>query len=151
MDTAIIIGLILLALVIIQFVIMLVLFSKNKQASQADVSQKLLDYAQRLDKNESTVRDEFGKNREQSNKSAKEAREELSASLKTVSEQLSGNIRVVRKLQFPNNFRLKNAKCYAFCNDLGDNQPGWRTSPLPILQVWLIKKYNQSWIPFQQI
>jgi hypothetical protein len=30
--------------------------------------------------------------------------------------------RVVRKLQFSNNFRLK--------NDLGDNQSGWRTSPL---------------------
>lgn len=92
MDITIIIGLVLLALVIIQFIVMLVLFSKNKQGSQADISQKLFEYTGRLDKNESTVRDEFGKNREESNRSAKEAREELSASLKTVSDQLSGNI-----------------------------------------------------------
>jgi hypothetical protein len=38
--------------------------------------------------------------------------------------------RVVQKLQFLNNKRLKTAKCEAFCLDLFDNQPGYRTSPM---------------------
>ncbi|MDR0375412.1 MAG: hypothetical protein LBH85_06775 [Treponema sp.] len=52
-------------------IVMIILFSKNKQGSQADVSQRLVEYAQRLEKNESTLRDEFGKSREETNKSAK--------------------------------------------------------------------------------
>ncbi len=69
-----VIELILLAVVIIQFIVMMYFFSKNKQGSQVEVL---------------TLRDEFGKNREEANKSAKEAREELSLNLKSVSEQLS--------------------------------------------------------------
>jgi DNA recombination protein RmuC len=89
MDMEFAIELALLAVVIIQFIVMIILFSKNRQGSQVDVSQKLMEYAQRLEKNESTLRDEFGKNRDESNKSAKESREELSFNLKSVSEQLS--------------------------------------------------------------
>jgi DNA recombination protein RmuC len=87
-----IVGLAILTIVIIQFIVMIVLFSKNRQSSPADMSQKLVDYTQRLEKNESTLRDEFGKNREEANKSAKESREELSLNLKSVSEQLSAII-----------------------------------------------------------
>jgi DNA recombination protein RmuC len=87
-----IIELALLAIVIIQFIVMLILFSKNRQGSQVDVTQRLVEYTQRLEKNESTLRDEFGKNREETNKSAKESREELAMSLKSVSEQLLTNI-----------------------------------------------------------
>jgi DNA recombination protein RmuC len=79
----------LLAIVIIQFIVMIMLYSKNRQGSQTDVSQRLVEYTQRLEKNESTLRDEFGRNREETNKSAKESREELSLNLKSVSEQLS--------------------------------------------------------------
>jgi DNA recombination protein RmuC len=87
-----VVELVLLAVVIIQFIVMIILFSKNRQGSQADVSQRLVEYTQRLEKNESTLRDEFGKNREETNKSAKESREELSFNLKSVSEQLSTTI-----------------------------------------------------------
>jgi DNA recombination protein RmuC len=81
-----------LALVLIQFIVMIVLFSTNRQSSRTDISQKLTDYAQRLEKNESTLRDEFGRNREETNRAAKESREELSLNLKSVSEQLSAVI-----------------------------------------------------------
>ena len=78
MNTEFALELALLAIVIIQFIVMIILFSKNRQGSQTDMSQRLVEYAQRLEKNESTLRDEFGKNREETNKSAKESREELS-------------------------------------------------------------------------
>jgi DNA recombination protein RmuC len=89
MNVEFVIELALLVIVVAQFIAMLVLFAKNKQGSQADVSQNLAEYTQRLEKNESVLRDEFGKNREETNKAAKDSREELSLSLKSVSEQLS--------------------------------------------------------------
>lgn len=84
--------LILLGVVIVQFIVMIALFSKTNKGSAIDISQRLVDYTQRLEKNEAAIRDEFGKNREETNKAAKEAREELAASLKSVSEQLSATI-----------------------------------------------------------
>jgi len=92
MDIQFIIEASLLAIVIIQFIVMLVFFSKIKQGSQADISQRLIEYAQRLEKNESTIRDEFSKNREETNKAAKDARGEQLLALKSVSEQLSATI-----------------------------------------------------------
>ncbi|MDR0312256.1 MAG: DNA recombination protein RmuC [Treponema sp.] len=88
MDIELIVELALLLIVIIQFIVMIILFSKKKN-SQADVSNKLVEYAQRLEKNESTLRDEFGRNREESNRVAKDSRAELSLALKSGSEQLS--------------------------------------------------------------
>ena len=92
MDMRFVVELSILAVVIIQFIVMIVLFSKNRQGSQADVSQRLMEYTQRLEKNESTLRDEFGKNREETNRAAKDSRAELSAALKSVSDQLSTTI-----------------------------------------------------------
>jgi DNA recombination protein RmuC len=92
MDTRLAVELVLLAVVIIQFIVMIILFSRIRRGPQTDVSQRLVEYAQRLEKNESAVRDEFGKNREETNRTAKESREELSANLKSVSEQLSATI-----------------------------------------------------------
>ncbi len=89
MDTVLIVGLAILAVVIGQLVAIIVLFSKNRQNIQADVSMRLAEYAQSLEKNETALREEFGKNREETNKSARESREELSSNLKSVSEQLS--------------------------------------------------------------
>jgi len=82
-----IIEVLILPVVIIQFIVMIVLFSRIKRGSQADVSQRLIEFGQRLEKNESTLRDEFSKNREETNKAAKASREELSLTLKSVSEQ----------------------------------------------------------------
>jgi DNA recombination protein RmuC len=92
MDMGLIVELAILVIVIIQFIVMLALFSSNRQGSQTDVPQRLVEYTQRLEKNESTLRDEFGKNREETSKAAKQSREELSLSLRSVSEQLSAII-----------------------------------------------------------
>ena len=92
MDTGSVLQLVILVIIVIQFVFIFVLFSKNKQVSQTDILQRLVEYSQRLEKNESTLRDEFGRNREETNKAARDSREELSSSLKSVSEQLSAII-----------------------------------------------------------
>jgi DNA recombination protein RmuC len=87
-----IIELVILAVVIIQFIVLLVLLAKNRQGGQEHILQRLTEYDTRLDKNEANIRDEFGKNREETNRSAKENREELSLTLKTVEEKLSSTI-----------------------------------------------------------
>ncbi|MDR2176841.1 MAG: DNA recombination protein RmuC [Treponema sp.] len=96
MEAGIIIELVILAVIVIQFVVMLVFRSKNRQGSQDHVMQKLVEYDKRLDKNESAMRDEFSRNfavnREESNKSAKDIREELAASLKSFEDKFSTNI-----------------------------------------------------------
>ena len=79
MNMEFVFGSALLAIVIIQFIILLVLFSKNRQNSQVDVLHKLMEYSQRLEKNESTLRDEFAKNREETSKASRETREELTS------------------------------------------------------------------------
>jgi DNA recombination protein RmuC len=88
MNLNFIIELAILIVVIIQFLLLL----KSRQGSQSHVLQKLLEYDRRLDKNESNIRDEFGRNREETNKSSKESREELSTTLRTVEEKLSAII-----------------------------------------------------------
>jgi DNA recombination protein RmuC len=80
------------AIAMIQIIVMVILFGKNRHGSQEDVIRKLGEYDNRLDKNDAMLRDEFSKNREETNKAAKEAREELALSLKCVSEQLSTTI-----------------------------------------------------------
>ncbi|MCL2244374.1 MAG: DNA recombination protein RmuC [Treponema sp.] len=92
MDMELIIDLAIFAILIIQFIVIIILFLKNRKGSQLDVTQKLSEYSQRLEKNEYAVRDEFSRNREETNKSARESREELSSSLKSVFEQLSATI-----------------------------------------------------------
>jgi DNA recombination protein RmuC len=92
METGFIINMIILAIAVIQFIVIIALFSKNRQGSQEHVMQKLAEYENKLDKNEATLREEFDKNRDSTNKSAREAREELSLSLRSVSEQLSKTI-----------------------------------------------------------
>jgi DNA recombination protein RmuC len=92
MNLDFIIELVILAVVIIEFIVVILFLSKNRQGSQEHVLQKLVEYDKRLDKNEINIHDEFGRNREETNKSAKESREELSSTLKTVEEKLSNTI-----------------------------------------------------------
>jgi DNA recombination protein RmuC len=74
-----------LIIVIVQFIVLIVLHLKNRQGSQDHVLQKLVEYDKRLDKNESSLRNElevkFGQNRG-----------ELASSLKSGHEQLSNTI-----------------------------------------------------------
>ena len=88
-----VVALAVIAVVIIQVMILIVLFSKLKSNSSMDVSQKLAEFAQRLEKYEITLRDEFGRNREETGKTARDSREELSAALKTNREELAASLR----------------------------------------------------------
>jgi len=92
MPIELVVELLILAIAIAQVIVILALFSKSNRGFHDDVVRKLVEYDGRLDKNESALRDEFGRNREETSKSAKEAREELALSLKSVSEQLSTTI-----------------------------------------------------------
>jgi len=75
---------VILAVVIIQFIAMLSLFSKNRHSLQVEVAE----FMRRLERNETALLDEFGKNKEETSKSVKDSMEELSSNLKSVSEQL---------------------------------------------------------------
>ena len=88
MEYGYIIGFAILALVLIQFVFIIILFSKSRKDSQDHVLRKLSEYDQRLDRNESGLRDEFGRNRDEINRTAKDSREELSKSLNSVEGKL---------------------------------------------------------------
>jgi DNA recombination protein RmuC len=92
MNLNFIIELAIFAIIIIEFILIILFLSKNRQGSQEHVLQKLVEYDKRLDKNETNIHDEFGRNREETNRSAKESREELSSTLKTVEEKLSNTI-----------------------------------------------------------
>jgi len=88
MQNELFIDFIILAVIIIQFFLIIILLLKTKRNSQENVIKKLAEYDQKLDKNEISLRDEFGRNREETNKSARQSREELSFSLKSVEEKL---------------------------------------------------------------
>jgi DNA recombination protein RmuC len=85
---------ILLGVVVLQFIVMMILLLKNKKEPQTDIAQKLLEYSQRLEKNEATLRDEFGRNRLETGKTAKDTREELASALKVNREELSAALKV---------------------------------------------------------
>lgn len=69
MEMGLILEFVLIALVIIQIIITIFTASKNRQGSQEDVLRNLIEYKDRLEKNESNIRDEFSKNREELSKS----------------------------------------------------------------------------------
>jgi DNA recombination protein RmuC len=74
--------------VIIQIVLLIVFLPKQDSGTQEQVVQKLGEFEKRIDKNEYAIREEFGRNRVETNKSAKESREELSSSVKSAEEKL---------------------------------------------------------------
>jgi DNA recombination protein RmuC len=98
MEPTLVFVIIVLVITAVQLFFIVLLMTKSKQDSRELVAQKLAAYESRLDKNESAMREEFGRNREETNKSAKDSREELSASLKSFEEKFSGNITGFTKL-----------------------------------------------------
>jgi DNA recombination protein RmuC len=90
--------LILIAIAVIQMIVIIVFFSKTRQGSQEHVLQKFIEYEKKLDENETSMRDEFGRNREETNKSARDAREELTASLKSFTELVDNKIKSINEL-----------------------------------------------------
>ena len=113
MDSGLIIDLAILVIVFFQFILIMALLYKSRQNSQTDVSRKLIEYTQRLEKNESTVRDEFGRNRAETGKAAKDTREELASSLKSVSEQLTT---IITKLAELVDNKMKSIQDYLSAN-----------------------------------
>jgi DNA recombination protein RmuC len=85
MDFHFAIELAILVILIIQFIVVTIFFSKNRQGSQEHVLQKFIEYEKRLDRNESNLHNElevkFGQNRG-----------DLTLSLQSVSDQLSNQI-----------------------------------------------------------
>lgn len=105
----------------VNFILLLFLVIKNSRGPENQIQHKLLDYEHRLEKNEVSMRDEFGKNREEltrvfvnfsgmlDNKlravqesvanSAKVNREELTASLKSFEEKFAASVKDFNELQ----------------------------------------------------
>jgi DNA recombination protein RmuC len=79
-------------LIILHFVLFLIKTAGDKKHSQEYVLLKLEEYEKKIDKNENTLREEFGQNREELNKSAKDIREELSLSFKSFEEKFNQSI-----------------------------------------------------------
>jgi hypothetical protein len=79
------IELVILAILIIQFIVMILLFVKTRQGSQIDVLKRLNEFGSRLGENELIFRTELGNQFGQN-------RGDLTVSLKSVSEQLSTTI-----------------------------------------------------------
>jgi DNA recombination protein RmuC len=92
MNIELIVELAILAVVIIQFIALAVILAKIRQGQPSDLPHRLAEYSQRLEKSETVLRDEFGRNRQEAGRAAKDSREELALSLKSVSEQLSAII-----------------------------------------------------------
>ena len=92
MEFAFIIVFTVLAVLILQIILIILLLSKNRRDSGGEVLRKLVEYDQRLDRSESSLRSEFRENREDTNRSAKESREELSKTLNSSEEKLTGLI-----------------------------------------------------------
>ena len=86
-------------LLVIQMILICILFAGRKSGKEQKVLEKFADYDKRLDRNELSLKDEFGRNREEMNKSAKDAREELAGALKSFEERFAFNVRSFNELQ----------------------------------------------------
>jgi len=114
--------LIIIAAILAQIIIMFVVIRINRTPkSQEKLLQKFVDYENRLEKNERSVREEIGRNREElikafvdftgmldrkisamqeaAHNTARSNREELSVSLKALGEQFTANVRSFNDLQ----------------------------------------------------
>jgi DNA recombination protein RmuC len=91
-------GIIILAAVAIQFIIFVItLFLNRGSDSQEKVLRKLLDYDGRLDKNESAMREEMGRNRDEMARATRDSREELTKVFVNFSAMLDAKIREMRE------------------------------------------------------
>jgi DNA recombination protein RmuC len=89
-----------LVFIIVQMIllVLLLLRGKSESGAQERVLQKFLDYENRLDKNETAVRDEIGKSREDLIRSSKDSREELMGAFVNFTGLLDGKIRAMQEM-----------------------------------------------------
>jgi DNA recombination protein RmuC len=79
-------------LLLVQLILLIILVLRAGKYPQEQISRKFSEYEKQLAGSESSVREEFGRNREEMNKSAKETREELALSLKFFEEKFSAKL-----------------------------------------------------------
>jgi len=77
-----------LVFVVAQFAIILVLLKRGTNGAQEQVVRKFDEYEKHLNKNESMLRDEFSRNRDETSKSASMARDELTGTFTKFSSLL---------------------------------------------------------------
>ena len=92
MDTFFIFQLLIFIVVIVQIILLIFFRANRKDNPQQQVLNKFTEYEKRFDKNEITLRDEFGRNRDETSKSAKDTREELALTLKMNREELLNHL-----------------------------------------------------------
>ncbi len=83
---------IMLAAVLVLEVLLLLMLFAGRKGTGRDVEGKLRDIENQLNRIDPLIRDEFGRSREELQKSARETREELSGSLRNSSEVISGTV-----------------------------------------------------------
>jgi DNA recombination protein RmuC len=81
MEMSLALEFVLIALVVVQMIIIIIIAAKNKRTSQEDIVRNLVEYKDRLEKNESNIRDEFSKSREELSKSLTPVEMKLSAQI----------------------------------------------------------------------
>lgn len=84
-------------ILVAQFVVILVLLKRASNGSQDHVLRKFDEYEKRLDKNESTLRDEFSRNRDEMAKSAQGSREELTRTFTSFSSLLEEKLKNIQE------------------------------------------------------
>jgi DNA recombination protein RmuC len=87
--------LILIGIALELILLLVILLKKNDSREQEQAAQRFLEYEKRLDKNELSLRDEFGRNREEMRLSAKDSREELNRVFINFSSLLEGKLRAI--------------------------------------------------------
>ena len=85
MELGLLLNFVILAVIIVQFIVIIILIGKNRQGSQDDVLKRLIEFNARLNDNEINIRNELGNQFGQN-------RGDLTLSLKSVSDQLSTTI-----------------------------------------------------------
>ncbi|MDR2363033.1 MAG: DNA recombination protein RmuC [Spirochaetaceae bacterium] len=90
-----ILWLILIGIALELILLLIILIKKNDSREQEQTAQRFLEYEKRLDKNEISLRDEFGRNREEMNRSAKDSREELNRVFINFSSLLEGKLKAI--------------------------------------------------------
>jgi DNA recombination protein RmuC len=88
-----ILAIIIVLLLINSILLIVILAGRRKQGAETQVLDRLVGYEQRLDRNEVSLRDEFGRNRDEISRSARDSREELTAVFAQFSAMLDGKLR----------------------------------------------------------
>jgi DNA recombination protein RmuC len=81
----------------LQLILLVILLIRRNGPREEQVLGKFIEYEKRLDKNESSLRDEFGRNREEISRSAKDSREELNTVFINFSSLVEGKLRALQE------------------------------------------------------